>query len=53
MSLTVAVLLACLLCFGTKIAGYLVPGSIVDGERVSRITTSCVAARRTHRADLR
>lgn len=39
MSLTVAVLLACLLCFGTKIVGYLVPGSIVDGERVSRITT--------------
>ena len=39
MTLTIAVLLACVLCFFTKIVGYLVPGSIVDGERVSRITT--------------
>ena len=39
MTLTVAVLLACALCFGTKIVGYLVPASIVDGERISRIST--------------
>jgi len=39
MSLTVAVLLACALCFGTKIIGYLVPSTLLDGERVSRITT--------------
>ena len=39
MSLTVAVLLACALCFVTKIVGYLVPASIVEGPRISRITT--------------
>ncbi|MDO5502685.1 MAG: AzlD domain-containing protein [Actinomycetia bacterium] len=39
MTLTVAVLIACALCFGTKIVGYLVPASIVEGERISRITT--------------
>lgn len=39
MTLTVAVLIGCALCFGTKIVGYLVPGSLVEGERISRITT--------------
>jgi len=39
MSLTVAVLLACALCFATKIVGYVVPGRLVEGERTSRVTT--------------
>lgn len=39
MTLTVAVLLACALCYLTKIVGYVVPARLVEGERTSRITT--------------
>lgn len=39
MTLTIAVLLACALCYLTKIVGYLVPARFVEGERTSRITT--------------
>lgn len=34
-----AVLLGCAACFALKIVGYLVPGSWLDGERTSRVTT--------------
>jgi branched-subunit amino acid transport protein len=33
------VLLACALAYGLKLAGYLVPGRWVEGERRSRVTT--------------
>ncbi len=36
-TLWVTVLLACVLGFVTKYAGYLVPESVVDGERRSRV----------------
>lgn len=39
MTMTVAVVLACLACFVLKLAGYLVPESVVSGPRASRITT--------------
>lgn len=39
MSLWGAVLLACLLSFVVKLAGYLVPESVMAGERTQRVTT--------------
>ncbi|MFQ6172669.1 AzlD domain-containing protein [Oryzobacter sp. R7] len=39
MSVWVAVLAACLACLALKVAGYLVPDSLLAGERTSRITT--------------
>lgn len=36
-TLWLAVLAACLLGFATKLAGYLVPESVVDGRRRSRV----------------
>jgi branched-subunit amino acid transport protein len=39
MSLWVAVVVASLLSFAIKLAGYLVPESLLSGERTSRITT--------------
>jgi branched chain amino acid efflux pump len=35
----VTVLLACALAYGLKLAGYLVPGRVVEGERRSRVIT--------------
>jgi len=39
MSLWGAVLLACALSFAVKLAGYLVPESLMAGERTQRVTT--------------
>ena len=39
MSLWGAVLLACVLSFAVKLAGYLVPESVMAGERTQRVTT--------------
>ena len=39
MSLWGAVLLACVLSFAVKLAGYLVPESVMAGERTRRVTT--------------
>lgn len=39
MSLWGAVLLACVLSFAVKLAGYLVPESLMAGERTQRVTT--------------
>ena len=39
MSLWGAVLLACVLSFAVKLAGYLVPESVMSGERTQRVTT--------------
>ncbi|GAA4404040.1 hypothetical protein GCM10023168_16170 [Fodinibacter luteus] len=39
MSLWVAVVVASLLSFAIKLAGYLVPESLLAGERTSRVTT--------------
>lgn len=39
MTMWVAVLLACLACFALKLAGYLVPDTLLSGERTSRIMT--------------
>lgn len=35
----VAVLVACLACLALKLAGYLVPDTLLSGERTSRVTT--------------
>jgi branched-subunit amino acid transport protein len=35
----VTVLLACALAYGLKLAGYLVPARLVEGERRSRVVT--------------
>ena len=39
MSLWGAVLVACVLSFAVKLAGYLVPESVMAGERTRRVTT--------------
>lgn len=39
MTMTVAVLLACLACFVLKAVGYVLPESVVSGPRARRITT--------------
>ena len=39
MSLWGAVLLSCALSFAVKLAGYLVPESLMAGERTQRVTT--------------
>ncbi len=39
MSLWGAVLVACVLSFAVKLAGYLVPESVMAGERTQRVTT--------------
>ena len=39
MTLWVAVVLACAACLVLKVAGYVVPASLLAGERTSRITT--------------
>ncbi|MBP6994994.1 MAG: AzlD domain-containing protein [Phycicoccus sp.] len=39
MTMWVAVLLGCAACYALKLVGYLVPGSWLEGERTSRITT--------------
>ena len=39
MSLWGAVLVACVLSFAVKLAGYLVPESLMAGERTQRVTT--------------
>jgi hypothetical protein len=39
MRATTAVLLACVACFGLKLAGYLIPARWVAGPLTSRITT--------------
>lgn len=39
MTTWVAVLLACLACLALKLAGYLVPDTLLSGERTSRVTT--------------
>ncbi len=39
MTMWVAVLLGCATCYALKLVGYLVPGSWLEGERTSRITT--------------
>lgn len=39
MSLWVAVVVASVLSFGIKLAGYLVPESLMAGERTQRVTT--------------
>jgi branched-subunit amino acid transport protein len=39
MSLWGAVLIACVLSFAVKLAGYLVPESVMAGERTQRVTT--------------
>ncbi len=39
MSTWVTVLLACALAYGLKLAGYLVPSRVVEGERRSRVIT--------------
>jgi hypothetical protein len=39
MSLWTAVLIACVLSFAVKLAGYLVPESVMAGERTQRVTT--------------
>lgn len=38
MSLWLAVLVACALAFGTKLAGFLVPHHWLEGERMRRVT---------------
>ncbi len=39
MSTWVTVLLACALAYALKLAGYLVPARVAEGERRSRVTT--------------
>ncbi len=39
-----AVLLGCALCFGTKLAGYLVPHTVLERPRVVRFTTLLTVA---------
>lgn len=39
MTMTLAVILACAACFVLKLAGYLVPETLVSGPRAQRITT--------------
>lgn len=39
MTMWVAVIFACLACLALKLAGYLVPDTLLSGERTSRITT--------------
>lgn len=39
MTMWFAVVAACLACLALKVAGYLVPDSLLAGERTSRITT--------------
>ena len=44
MTMTIAVLIACALAFGTKVFGYLIPPRLVEGERTMRISTLLPAA---------
>ena len=37
MTMWIAVLLACVACFALKFVGYLVPESLVDGQRRSKV----------------
>lgn len=44
MTMTIAVLLACALAFGTKVVGYVIPPHLVEGERTMRVSTLLPAA---------
>lgn len=44
MTLTTAVLLACVACFALKLAGYFTPASWLAGERTSKVTTALPVA---------
>jgi uncharacterized membrane protein len=42
--LTVTILVACLLAFGTKAVGYVIPPRLVEGERTMKVSTLLPAA---------
>ena len=44
MSMTVAVLLACLACYILKLVGYVLSGHWLEGERVSRVLSALPVA---------